>query len=85
VHIFNDDPEYDDNGIINVSIDKTDFQKSLVVEKLLRDYFETFAKDLMDDCGLSRNAAKSPMFVKALVGNLDLDFKSTFMSALGLW
>ena len=55
-----------DDGVIQVHLDRTDFQKVFYLEKNLLKAYQRFSEKLISACGRSSGAYKSPLAVEAL-------------------
>jgi hypothetical protein len=81
IPLFNDDPDFDynDEGFVQVFLDKTDLQKAALVERELLEAYERFIESVMVDCGKSSNAGKLIVTTKALIGSMNFEFRKTFL------
>lgn len=79
IFLFNDDPELDyaDDGFVQVFLDKSDMQKSTLVERKIYDAYDKFIEHLMVDCRKSRKAGKSVVTGEAMIGTMNFDFKGS--------
>lgn len=86
ISFFNDDPNFDthDNGFVQVFLDKSDLQKSSIVERNLFEAYETFIENVMVDCGKSYKAGKRIVHSEAIVGKMNFDFRPTLIPAFVL-
>ncbi|KAL5282687.1 hypothetical protein ACFFRR_005643 [Megaselia abdita] len=63
-------------GQLNVRLDQTDQQISYFLERRLREAFENFLANLLEDCGIPRGIAGSPVHImKPIFGTLDSQFQ----------
>lgn len=74
-----------DNDLIQVYLDKTDLQKTSLVEQKLLEAYKAFAKKLSLDCNLTIDAGGNFLALEALIGKMDFDFRGFFIPGFILW
>lgn len=81
---FNDDAanDFEGNGLIQVFLDQSDFQKMIFIKREIYESYRNFIKKLMVECGKSEKAADSGIDFKAAHGHLDLDFRNSMIPNL---
>jgi hypothetical protein len=78
----NDDFNSSNNDILEVFLDRSDLQKTTLVERKLRETFKLFMEELMTDCGYEMKVGSIPLSFKALIGKINFDFRGTVVPGL---
>lgn len=66
--------ECHDNGFVQVHLDRTDMQKTSLVERKLSEAYEIFIGNVMFACGKSEKSGKLVVASEALIGSINFEF-----------
>jgi hypothetical protein len=74
-----------DNEVLQVFLDKSDLQKSSLVERKLLEAFKTFMEESMVNCDHAVKVGGAVVSSEALIGMMNFDFKGSVIPGFILW
>lgn len=78
------DKFFTDSGNIQITLDKTDLQKTSQIELKIFRAYQSFMEGLMVACDLSKKAGNIPIVYEEFFGKVDFDYRLTIVPGIVL-